>query len=206
MLNCTKEIFTTPIYCRDKINPPFKDKLKLIPIFSELVKNPASNEESGTMFYGVEGNTTLHETKQLEWLNKQVKINTKIYLNDLGIDTNYTKFNIEEALPSICYNKGGKVNYHKNIKSHLTAFYCFRGDDNDSGKITLYRDNKFTQNVSYDFEDQNSKYLSSIALKTHISFFPGRLIIIPINTDYEILPYFGKKHRFFIKYSLTIFS
>ena len=76
--------------------------------------------------------------------------------------------------------------------------------DNDSGKIVFYRDNKLIRNVSYDLEDCNGRRLAGIALKSSISLFSGRLIIIPSNIDYEILPYYGKKHRFFITYGLSL--
>ena len=203
--NCIANIFTSPIYCRDKINPPTKDKLKMLSLFGELTKKPAVIDNSQNIFYGVEGDITSFKREELKWLNKQVTINSKIYLNDLGVDTKLTKLNIEKAKPSICYNKGGKLKYNKNTNSHITALYCLQSDfDNDSGKIVFYRDNKLIRNVSYDLEDCNGRRLAGIALKSSISLFSGRLIIIPSNIDYEILPYYGKKHRFFITYGLSL--
>jgi hypothetical protein len=202
MINCIDSIFSTPIYFRDKINPPKKNKAEMLLLFGELMKKPAITNGSQNIFYGVEGDDTVHERKELYWLNKQILINTKIYFNDLGIDNNLTKISIENSFPSICYNNGGKVNLKNNADSHLTIFYCLRGDLNDSGKILFHSNNNIIKNISYDLEDYKNKHLSFISSKSSCSFHSGKLLIVPSSLNYEILPYYGKKHRFFLTYGI----
>jgi len=206
MINCIDSIFTTPIYSRDKINPPKKNRNEMLLSFGDLLKKKAETDTSGKIFYGVEGNNNTHETKQLYWLNKQILINIKIYFNDLGIDNDLTKVSIENCFPSICYNNGGKVNLRKNAESHLTVLYCLRGDSNDSGKILFHSNNNIIKNISYDLDDDKNKHLSFISSKSSSSFYSGKLIIVPSSLEYEILPYYGKKHRFFLTYGVKFTS
>lgn len=203
MISCIEGIFNTPIYCRDKINPPKKDKKKIVSVFSDLVKNQKDLISSGKVYYGIEGLENYSNKEELYWVNKQVNINSKIYLNDLGIDVNKTEAKIIKSYPSICYNRGGKVNYNKNSQSHLTAFYCLSGNSKeDSGKLVFHSDNNIIQNVSYNFENEEEKHLSFIASRCSVPFLPGRLIIIPSSIGYEFLPYYGKKHRLFLTYEI----
>lgn len=203
MINCIEGIFNTPVFYRDKINPPKKDKKQIVSVFSELLKKEPELVDSGKIFYGVEGSENYKNRKEFYWINKQVNINSKIYLNDLGIDSNKTKLVITNSYPTICYNRGGKVNHTKNSDSHLTAFYCLKSDSTeDSSKLVFHSDNNIIKNVSYNFEDENSKYLSFVASKCYMQFFTGRLIIIPSTIGYEFLPYYGKRHRFFITYEM----
>lgn len=203
MINCIEGIFNTPIFCRDKINPPQRHKKEILSVFGDLTKKPPVIEDTGKIFYGVESNENFSNRKEFYWVNKQVNINSKIYLNDLGVDTNKTKIIITNCYPTICYNRGGKVNSSKNKNSHLTAFYCVKSDfSEEQGKLLFHSDNNIIKNVSYDFEDSYSKYLSFVASKCYMQFFTGRLIILPSTIGYEFLPYFGKKHRFFITYEI----
>jgi hypothetical protein len=206
MINCIDSIFTTPIYSRDKINPPKKNKNEMLLLFGNLLNKRTETNNSSKIYYGVEGHDNVHEEKQLYWLNKQIRINIKIYFNDLGIDNDLTKVSIENSHLSICYNNGGKVNLSKKSESHLTVFYCLRGDSNDSGKILFHSNNNIIKNISYDLDDDKNKHLSFISSKSSSSFYSGKLIIVPSSLEYEISPYYGKKHRFFLTYGVKFTS
>jgi hypothetical protein len=203
MINCIEGVFNTPLFYRDKINPPKEHKKKILSIFSDLTKKSPIMEDSEKLYYAVESSENFSTRKEFHWVNKQVNINSKIYLNDLGVDTNKTKLIVTNSYPTICYNRGGKINLTKNRDSHLTAFYCLKSDqDDEQGKLVLHSDNNIIKNVSYNFEDDNSKYLSFLASKCRMKFFTGRLIMFPSSIGYEFLPYFGKKHRFLITFEM----
>jgi uncharacterized protein (TIGR02466 family) len=149
----------------------------------------------------VNGDYRIYDRPEFQWLNNQVGIHCKKYLEHIGVDTEKVDLYAQKAWPVVCNTGGGSVAPHRHLNSVLSVVYWLQVDDHESGGITFSSSNTFTDMpLSFD------NWCPANADETTYSPVTNKLIVFPSNLYHRVEPHFGENLRYSITYDIMVVS
>ena len=187
----------------ERLDPPSKVQNSMVSYVDKFYnkKKDYDAEGPGHCLTGdVEGDFKLHHNSTFSWLNRQVYLNVKKYLRDLGVNTNILNIYATKAWP-VVIRKGGLINWHRHQNASLSVVYYLLGGG-DSGSIEFQATHSEISFLPYDFRGLDANPLC--CTRCRYSPTPNHILVFPSSLQHTVTSYFGDTPRYSISYDIMI--
>lgn len=174
---------------------------QLVTFDSEVFAHPEFSDRNNLTgdLLGRAGLDQVHRLEAFQWLNGQLALHVRGFLQELLGPAHGLEVHIQKAWPVVCAQDGGSVELHTHRNAQLSAvFYVKTEAGNDSGELEFRApDDYFSHVMAVPFSDASVSG-GAFAPKQH------RLLVFPSDLRHRVTPYRGESPRYSVSYDLAI--
>jgi len=147
------------------------------------------------------GDYKLHKNPIFYWLNEQVSLNVREYMDVMGVDNSIVNIYAQKSWVVFCGSKYGYVEQHIHSNSAISVVYYIQSDISCGEEITFHSDS-LVHETPYVYAKNNFLNFKTTSYKP----IKNRMIIFPSNLEHSVSEYNSKSgiDRFSITYDIGV--